>query len=329
MSRIVYLGFPSEKITGGQKTILRHVETLCKLGFDAVYWTNSSGKLPQWLSHSAPIVVGTRFRDDDILIVPEDAPNAIATIAGMPQRSLIFCQSQITFASIGMDAGDKYPGGSPPAFLACSQTVAETLGRAFPLANIELVPCFVDELVFCPLATRRNAIAYMPQKRPLEARAIPAFFKRYHPVHRDVLWLPLEGRSEAFVASTLGSSSIFLSLARLEAFGLAALEAMLCGCVVVGFTGIGGREFATADNGFWVADDDCEAAVDALARAAALVKEGGAPLERCLTAGRETARSWSYVRFKNTLEEVWNRLAPDARHSPRPPDAAVLASSSG
>ena len=64
----------------------------------------------------------------------------------------------------------------------------------------------------------------------------------------------------------------------MESVGLTTLEAMASGCVCAGFTGIGGRQYATPDNGFWVDDDDCMAAADALAQAISLVREGGAPL---------------------------------------------------
>ncbi len=80
-----------------------------------------------------------------------------------------------------------------------------------------------------------------------------------------------------------------------------------------GFTGVGGREYSTELNGFWAPDDDCEAAADALAKAADLVKGGGPRLQRHLDASRLTAERWSYAAFRPMLEDVWMRLAPEAR----------------
>ncbi len=94
---------------------------------------------------------------------------------------------------------------------------------------------------------------------------------------------------------------------------MTTLEAMAAGCVCAGFTGVGGDEYATPDNGFWVPNEDCEAAADALALAADLSQTGGAPLRLMLEAGHETARQWSYAAFRVALEEVWMRLAPEAR----------------
>ena len=111
----------------------------------------------------------------------------------------------------------------------------------------------------------------------------------------------------------MAASDHFLSLSRMESVGMTPLEAMACGCVCAGFTGVGGQDFATPENGFWVPEEDCVAAVDALAEAADLLRNGGPALERRLEAGRETARQWSYARFREALEETWMRLAPEAR----------------
>jgi glycosyltransferase involved in cell wall biosynthesis len=94
---------------------------------------------------------------------------------------------------------------------------------------------------------------------------------------------------------------------------MTTLEAMASGCLCAGFTGIGGDEYATPDNGFWAPEDDCEAAADALAEAAAVAAEGGAELARRLEAGFETARAWSYAVFLQRLETVWMGIAPEAR----------------
>ena len=44
-------------------------------------------------------------------------------------------------------------------------------------------------------------------------------------------------------AEIFRSSAIFLSFSEREGFGMPPAEAMACGCYIVGFTGLGGREF--------------------------------------------------------------------------------------
>jgi hypothetical protein len=319
MGRIVYLAFPTRAVSGGHKMTLRHVETLRELGFEAVVWGNDSAVLAEWVEHRAPVEIGARFRPDDVLVVPNDAPNALASLALAPQRVVVFCQNQFTLASLGMEPLQAYPAERFPAFIAVGPTAARTVRRLYPSAPLVLVPCFADERRFRPGA-KRPAVAYSPRKRPLEGRSIRNLFRHLHPAHAQLPWLGLEGAHESQVAQTFAEATLFLSLSRLESVGITPLEAMASGCLCAGFTGIGGRDFAAAENGFWVDEDDCEAAADALAKAADLAASGGPALTAMIDAGRATAEAWSYARFRRALEESWMGLAPDARRQAGPLD---------
>jgi glycosyltransferase involved in cell wall biosynthesis len=320
MSRIVYLGFPTGAVAGGQKMILRHVETLRDLGFDAVFWRNGLNVMPTWLTHRAPVEVNTRFRPDDILVIPSDAPNAIASAARIPQRVLIICQNQFDFAAAGLPSLDVYPPERFPTFIVPGQVVAASVRRIFPQARVEIVPAFADERIFAPGPARRPAVVYVPRKRPLEAQAIRNLFPRLHPRHKDLPWIALEGATEDQVAQAMAASTLFLSLSRLEAVGMTPLEAMASGCLCAGFAGIGGLEYATPANGFWAPEDDCEAAADALALAGDVAAGDRGPLDQRVAAGHATAQAWSYAAFRPALESCWSRLAPKARRSDGPLD---------
>jgi hypothetical protein len=308
--RIVYISFPTGQIAGGQKMIARHVESLRELGFDAVWWRKRDVELP-WLRHAAPVEVQTPFRPDDILVVPSDAPNAIASAAKTDNPVVVFVQGHITFASTG--GLEAVSALRDPTFLAVSPTTAAAVRRAFPSSRIEIVPGFADERLFRPPEQKRHAITHAPWKRALEAAAIRAFLKVHHPRHARTGWATILNATEEQMAEGLRGYTVFLSLSRLEGLGLTPLEAMASGCLVAGFKGLGGCDFATADNGFWVDDDDCIGAADALAEAADLALAGGPALARRLEAGRATAEAWSYARFRTSLEEVWMRIAPEAR----------------
>jgi glycosyltransferase involved in cell wall biosynthesis len=176
-----------------------------------------------------------------------------------------------------------------------------------------VVRCFADERLFRPAAAKQGAVVFAPRKRPVEARAIARMFRTLHPEHAELAWIPMENRTEVEVANAMGRAALFLSLSRLESVGMTTLEAMASGCVCGGFLGLGGTEYATPENGFWVPEDDCEAAADAMAEAAALVRAGGPALQRRLDAGFETARAWSHAVFRDELEAAWMQLAPEFR----------------
>lgn len=313
MSRIVYLAFPAGRIAGGHKMILRHVETLRELGFDAVLWLNQAQQGFAWIEHSCPVEVGAPFRPGDVLVLPEDAPNAIAHVAGTGHRAVIFCQSHLNMAALSYPALDAFPVERRPPLMAVGRRVAAALRRDFPGADVELIPAFADERVFRPGPERRPAIVHIPRKRPGEAAVIRTLLQRRHPRHAHLPWTALENASEREVAEAMGVSTLFLALGRQEALGLTPLEAMASGCVVAGFKSIGGEDYASADNGFWAPEEDIEAAVEALAAAADLAAAGGPRLHEMLEAGSQTARQWSYAAFRPMLEAFWARIAPQAR----------------
>lgn len=320
MARLLYYAFPTGGLTGGHKMIVRHVETLRELGFDAHYVTGPQNVLPAYFEHNVQPLTDLVTRGDDVVVLPDDAPDSLRLMPALGLKAVVLSQSVYLSAARSYDAIETFPSDRFPPFIAVGQRLAATIRRAWPGTQVELVPCFVDERVFRPGAARDNAAVYSPHKRPLEASAIRAFLPRFHPRHAALPWRRLEKASERQVARTLGASTLFLSLSRLESVGMMPLEAMACGCVVAGFTGVGGQEFATASNGFWVPEDDCCAAADAVAEAADLVATGGAPLKRRLEAGYETARQWSYANFRVALEEVWMRLAPETRLKDGPLD---------
>jgi hypothetical protein len=312
MPRIVYLLFSDGGVAGGHKMILRHVETLCDLGFDAVAYIGQGNEAPTWLEHHAPLAFGTPVRADDIIVVPDDAEHAVRTCLNSSLRTVIFSQSLYNFAGATFDLFDQFPAERFPPIIAISRGHAEIIQRVYPHARIEITPCFADERRFTS-RVKRPAIACTPRKRPLEVVAIRQFLRRFHPRHAGLEWLEMRGAPEDAVAAAFGEATLHLSLSRLEAVGITALEAMAAGCVCAGFTGVGGRQYATADNGFWADEDDCIAAADALAAAADLVAAGGPPLERMLAAGQATAEAWSYARFREGLEQAWMQIAPEAR----------------
>ena len=144
MSRIVYLAFPAGKITGGQKMILRHVETLRELGFEAVLRLNPGAELPAGLEQHAAVEVGADLRREDVVVVPEDAPNAMALVAQMGGRAVIFCQNQFSFAAMSPASVARFPPERRPAVIVPGQVCAQTVRRMYPDLQVEIVRAFAD-----------------------------------------------------------------------------------------------------------------------------------------------------------------------------------------
>lgn len=305
MTRIVYLTPYAGSKSGGNKMIFRHVESLCALGFDAVVRRPPHTPPPTWFDHQAPTEdASVPLGADDILVLPEDSPEAMRQAATLPNRKVIFCQNPYALASYGLAALPPELRPQYRNFMACGVGVAGLIARFFDYDQIAVVPGFVDERIFQPRPKAR-LIACSPRHRKVEQAAIRYMFERLHPEAASWRWEIMETCTEAEVADIMGRASVFLSLARMEALSLTTLEAMASQCLLAGFTGIGAREFATPVNGIWVDEDDCEAAAHALVRAVTLAEQDGGAQALMRHAAAQTAAQWSRAAFLEALAAFW------------------------
>lgn len=305
MTRIVYLAPYASSNSGGNKLIFRHVEALNAMGFRAVVRRPPQVALPNWFRHDACTEDGSApLHADDILVAPEDSPEAIRQCAALPNQKVIFCQNPYALLSHGLAS---LPAELKPqyrTFMACGVGVAGMIARFFDYDLISVVPGFADAHTFRPMA-KEQVIACSPRHRRVEQLAIRHMFQRLHPNAQAWRWEIMETCTEVEVADIMGRASVFLSLARMEALSLTTLEAMASECLIAGFTGIGAREFAGPVNGIWVDEDDCEAAAHALVRAAVLAERGGGAAALMRHAASQTAAQWSHAAFVQALATFW------------------------
>ena len=132
----------------------------------------------------------------------------------------------------------------------------------------------------------------MPRKLPEAIRQVMALVQQTHP---EVPWVEIDNLPEAEVARRFRTNSIFFSSQYLEGFGLPALEAMACGCLVAGFKGTSNftHPYAEPANGLWVPDGDVLAAAAAVRKAVELRRTEGPTYTAYVEAGLLTARRFT------------------------------------
>ena len=118
----------------------------------------------------------------------------------------------------------------------------------------------------------------------------------------------MENRTERETAEIFGRSTIVLSLPFLESFGLVPLEAMASGAIVIGFTGYGGQEYASAENGFWFPPDHLEEVADTLAYVVDGLERRDPKLVRMMEVGAVTAARYNEERTRTALREFYGGL---------------------
>jgi glycosyltransferase involved in cell wall biosynthesis len=156
---------------------------------------------------------------------------------------------------------------------------------------------------------KKQQIAFMPRKRPNEAKQLQQWFAALCPQWAHVPWVEVDGMSRPQVAQTLAESLVFVSLSKDEGLGLPPLEAMAAGCLVAGFTGGGGQEYATPVNGLWVGEAQLPELALAIASLLAMdVQQQAARVQ----VGQATAALFDSANFDAKLNSAWHQLLGDA-----------------
>ena len=178
--------------------------------------------------------------------------------------------------------------------------------RIFP-NDIPVIHNGIPLDVFKP-GRKKLQIAYMPRKRPLELDFIRNLFNRLYGQYKQVPWVCIDKMDETEVAKVLGESAIYLSTSLYEGFGLPPLEAMACGCIVVGFHGYGGLEYATDYNGFWCEEGNLIECAKRLGHVVSLIDDDNETIHEVKEEALKTAGEYSFDRHERELIAFWKKV---------------------
>lgn len=213
------------------------------------------------------------------------AMSAVSDVAARPLRRVVGVGSPVTVLPNGIDVDAWRPGpASRPADGAVRFVTAMRLAhRKRPVPMLRVMRR-VRDLVPTQVPLRLEILGDGPDRGSVE---------RFVEEHGMAGWVSLPGRvSRDTLRDRYAAADVYISPARLESFGIAALEARTAGLPVVGRLGSGVGEFVTDGvNGFLAGDDGGMAA--ALARLAV-----DADLRRAMRAhnlDHEPAQDWSSV----------------------------------
>jgi len=254
---ILYFCHDNPAPAGGVLTIYNHVKILNKHGIKSFIVHTKKGFKLSWFSLSVPILYAEgnfTVSSNDLLMFPEDYGSAIGALRSLQVRKYIFCQNHY-YIFKSLKEGENWDDLGIEKIICSSDVIRDFLCELFGYSDLPVIHYGFDSRLFKP-RPKKMQIAYMPRKRPFEIEFVRKCFYYFWPEFREVPWVPIHGKSQEQVARILGQSEIFLSMSLYEGFGMPPVEAMMSGCIVVGFHGDGGREYARDENGFWCQEGD-------------------------------------------------------------------------
>ena len=273
---------------GGIRKIYQHVDILNKLGFHAYVIHSEFGKRCEWFQNQTPIAYADAIYEppiylsetgeslllppiskDDIVVIPEVITfQVVPYILKTGQYFVIFNQGPyLTFLQTSLPKDPFYASGKQKnknlyncksllATLVVSEDSANYLKFTFPHLNpIFRINITLNTAIFNYNEKKKKQIAFMPRRRQSHSTQVINILLERNKL-KDWIFVPIEGLVEEQVAQIMKESAIFMSFSDQEGLGLPPLEAMACGCIVVGYHGQGGREYLHQPYAFPISDSD-------------------------------------------------------------------------
>ncbi len=247
--------------SGGIRVLYKHVDVLNKNGFPAFILHQNPGFRCTWFENVTQVTnaVETRITPNDYLVIPEEIFAEISKLAG-GIRKIVFNQNcYYTFShGYSLDKTEKiisYQDKEVIAALVVSDDSRRYLSYAFPELKVIKIHNSIDPQLFSYNEARKPLISFMPRKHLDDALQVINILK-YRDAFGEFEIMPIADKTETEVAQILRDSLIFLSFGYPEGFSLPPAEAMACGCIVIGYHGMGGLEFFKPEFSYPVTNGD-------------------------------------------------------------------------
>lgn len=317
--RLLFVCYPdTNHPIGGVKQIYRQVELLNQAGWQAFVLHEAEGFRVDWFESQAPVLglqsylASSPDSSTDCLVLPETwVANIPGYFPGIPK--IVFNQNG--YYTFGLDANinanivDLYRHVDVQGVVTVSEDNRRFLveGCGLESAAVQVVLNGIDGDIFYPPEHKLRKIVYLGRKQLQHARIVRAmaerraFFRRYP-------FVELGRLPHGQIAAELREALVFLSTGHPEGFGLPLAEAIACGCLVVGYHGLAGRDFcwpALAE----VPYGDLLAFVNTLEHAIRTFEEGPEEsTQRLVHQAVELRHRYSLERERQRCLEVWSTL---------------------
>ncbi|MEM8714374.1 MAG: tetratricopeptide repeat protein [Cyanobacteria bacterium P01_G01_bin.4] len=253
-SKIHYLCPDFEAPSGGIRNLYWHVAQLRRCGLDAQIVHQKANFRLTWHGIDVPT---TSLEDNptldtnDILVFTEVMLPLMQQMADIPVYKVVLAMSWSP-EYYKIDPGDTWKHYGIQAVLTPSVIIADYIRWRMNLPAT-VIPDWVNpQLYYCDRtinppypqsSTSQSPTITYTRRKSHDAVILRSAFEHRSEYQAKFRWQELGTLPEADYAQCLRSSAIYLPPSAREGFNISVLEAMACGCLVVGYHGVGGDEY--------------------------------------------------------------------------------------
>ena len=253
--RFLFVCYPdTNHPIGGVKQIYRQVELLHRAGFDAWVLQQEENFRADWFQSDAPVLDIASYLasppnpNTDLIVLPETwLSNVPGYLAGI--KKVIFNQN--AFYTFGLEGNcnantlELYRHPDIVGVVTVSEDSRKLLieGCGIAADKCHSILNGIDPNLFYVPEVKTRRIVYMGRKHVDHIRKVALMASTRTSLARYP-FRELGRLNHGEVAKELREALIFVSSGHPEGFGLPLAEALACGCLVIGYHGLGGRDFA-------------------------------------------------------------------------------------
>lgn len=300
--------FPKEKPVGGDKVMYQHCLILRECGFNAnlIKMGDYSGNFFGYDIEAQKFdAASMQFTSEDFVVIPEYMPYLAENFG--KAKKILFVQNYPNLYNRlrWQDRRKSYHEIGFDHVIYCSEFLETYLYREHS-DRTAFIPNFIDLKKFVLDESKRvsGRVLALPRKNPQDLSKIMSWFN-----NNDVDFQMADGLTESQLITEYQKADIFLATGYPEGFGLPPLEAMACGCAVVGFTGKGADSFMIDQETALVAPDgDTDAAAYKLSQ----LLNDLALKQRIRESGNTLALKYDRQKTVTALSNFYERLGTRA-----------------
>lgn len=315
MRQIYFLCPDLPQPVGGVKILYRHVDVLNAHGYHAAIVHRKKRFRCTWFENETRVTYQHKIQPGpaDFIMIPEVyGPRCAELFPGVPK--FIFNQNAYyTFVHYLFDLRDRatpYLHPDVKGALVVSEDSRRYLQFAFPQLTVDRVHNWVNADLFAyrEPSAKRPQICFMVRKHPEDALQVINILK-FRGALDGIDVVPIDNRTELDVAAILADALLFLSFGYPEGCPLPPMEAMLSGCLTVGYHGMGARETMRPEFTWPVEINDIPGYAKTVEDVLRLWRSAPDALAQQTRAAHDfIAREYSRARETADILALWERL---------------------